>query len=144
MLDDDSDELYVDMRNSVVVSMLENQNFQKQLSEKMRIRERGQYREEQKNQYAEDETDYISELRAFQKMYQELRGTGAQQRSDIEEKTDIDIWAVTDITEEAAKKNMRTAPNLSGCGSLVFHGHGGCRRAGGNHPERQNAARRRS
>ena len=81
-LDDDSDELYVDMRNSVVVSMLENQNFQKQLSEKMRIRERGQYREEQKNQYAEDETDYISELRAFQKMYQELRGTGAQQRSD--------------------------------------------------------------
>lgn len=76
MLDDDSDELYVDMRNSVVVSMLENQNFQKQLSEKMRIRERGQYREEQKNQYAEDETDYISELRAFQKMYQELRGDG--------------------------------------------------------------------
>lgn len=127
------------MRNSVVVCILENQNFQKQLSEKMRIRERGQYRVEQENRYAEDETDYISELRTFQKLYQELRGTSAQQRSGIEEKTDIDIWAVTDTTEETAK-NMRTAPNLSGCASLVFHGHGGYRRAGDNYPERQNAA----
>lgn len=121
-LDDDSDGLYVDMRNSVVVSMLENQNFQKQLSEKMRIRERGQYREEQKNQYAEDETDYISELRAFQKMYQELRGTGAQQRSDIEEKTDIDIWAVTDITEEAAKKICGQLQTFQDAEALYFMG----------------------
>ncbi len=121
-LDDESDGLYADMRNSVVVCILENQNFQKQLSEKMRIRERGQYRVEQEKRYAEDETDYLSELRAFQKLYQELRGTSAQQRSGIEEKTDIDIWAVTDTTEEAAKKICVQLQTFQDAQALYFMG----------------------
>lgn len=121
-LDDESDGLYADMRNSVVVCILENQNFQKQLSEKMRIRERGQYRVEQENRYAEDETDYISELRTFQKLYQELRGMSAQQRSGIEEKTDIDIWAVTDTTEETAKKICVQLQTFQDAQALYFMG----------------------
>ncbi|MDE7323232.1 MAG: hypothetical protein K2N73_11040 [Lachnospiraceae bacterium] len=110
--DDGSDALYADMRNSIVVSILENQRYQKQMSEKIRVGECADNQTKQENWYTEETDAYINELRLLEKTYQRLRRRNSEISYETQ-KTDAPSTLETAV-QEAEGQNLNLPDEADG------------------------------
>lgn len=69
----ENDTLYEDMTRNIVISVLENQNLQKQLSKEIRLIHPAEGREQQESYYFEEGNTYIDERSRFDRAYRILR-----------------------------------------------------------------------